>query len=132
MRFPKGRGFNLVNGLVVTVVLDDFVSLTGIFLGEIQEKDHHRKCDELNEFILIQLTYPVCVRQEKEIAEGTFCAINVDKIQFIFPGVKYSDKKHGKCDDQDDTYGDDKCEAVTDNAKYDEEKDHDQWNEDKW
>jgi len=123
MKFPKGRGFNLVNGLVVTVILDDFVSLTGIFLGEIQEKDHHRKCDDFNEFILIQLTCPVCVRKEQEVPEGTFCAINVDKIQFIFPGVKWSDKKHDKCGDQEEKYGDDKC---------DDDKDHDKWNEDKW
>ena len=127
MKFPKGRGFNLVNGLVVTVVLDDFVSLTGIFLGEIQEKNHHRKCEDFNEFILIQLTCPVCVKKEQEVPAGTFCAINVEKIQFIFPGLKYSDKKHNQCDDQDDNDGDDKCDN-----KCDVDKDHDKWNEDKW
>lgn len=132
MRLPKGLGFDIACGLVVTVVLDDFVSLTGTFLGEVQEKHHHhRKCDDLREFILIQLTSPLCRMKDQKIPEGTFCAINVDKIQFIFPGVKCPEKKHEEWDDQESKYGDDKCSDGCDN-KCDEDKDEDKWDNDKW
>ncbi|WP_378952288.1 hypothetical protein [Pelosinus sp. sgz500959] len=125
MKIPKGKGFDLVCGLVITVVLDDFTSLTGTFLGEIQEKCHHRRCDEFHEFILIQLTCPVCKKDGPKIAEGTFCAINVDKIQFIFPGMKCPDKKE-----------DDKCHEKSadtkENEQCDENKEHDSWDDNKW
>ena len=160
MKFPKGLGFDIACGLVVTIILDDFVSLTGTFLGEIQEKHHHhRKCNDLHEFILIQLTSPIDGRKEQKIPEGTFCAINVDKIQFIFPGVKCPDKKYDPCDDYDDSCDDDECCDKCDDKhddkcddkhddkcdeKYDdkyekkcdckcnEDKHQDKWNSGKW
>ncbi|MBC8015505.1 MAG: hypothetical protein H7X79_07160 [Sporomusaceae bacterium] len=152
MKFPKGLGFDIVCGLVVTVVLDDFVSLTGTFLGEVQEKHHHhRKCNDLHEFILIQLTSSICGRKEQIIPEGTFCAINIDKIQFIFPGVKCPDKKYDesdesdckcdddkyddKCDDKCDDKYDDKCDEKHDhkyNNKCNENKHQEKWDNGKW
>ncbi len=101
MKFPKGKGFDLICGLVITVFLDDCEKLTGTFLGEIQEQHHHKRLDDLHEFILIRLTCPFQERGRPEIPEGTFCAINVDQIKFITPGIqchklKYDDKFHDK------------------------------------
>ncbi len=130
MNFPKGKGFDLVCGLVITVVLDDFVRLTGTFLGEIREKHHHKRCDEFHEFILIQLTCPVCEKNGPEIPEGTFCSINVDKIQFIFPG-RCHNKKLDKCDDTCN----DTCTCTCDDTcddKWDDDEYHNKCDDDKW
>ena len=102
MKFSKSNGFALTCGVIITVVLDtvvhdDLVTLTGTFLGEIQEKHHHRKFDE---FLLIQLTRPFCIRGGPEIPEGTFCTINVDQILFITSGIKCNEKQDDKCQDK--------------------------------
>jgi hypothetical protein len=95
MIFPRGKGFDLAGGLVITVILDDLVALTGTFLGDTHE---HRGIR--HEFILIQLTRPFCRKGGPEIPEGTCCAINVENIQFIVPGVKCQDEMHeDECSD---------------------------------
>lgn len=111
MKFPKGKGFDLACGVVVTVVLDavvhnELVRLTGTFLGEIDDKHHHRKPECCQEFILIQLTTPFRDRSGLEIPEGTLVAINLCEILFIIPGRKCHDKWWcEKCQDKFD----DKC-----------------------
>lgn len=126
MKFPRGKGFDLACGVVVTIVLDtvvhdNLVTLTGTFLGEIEEKHHHRRCDECHEFILIQLTCPFCERGGPEIPEGTFVSINIDQILFAIPGKKCHDDKccekcHGKKHDKNHIINiscdrdDDKCD----------------------
>lgn len=103
MKFPKGKGFDLACGVVVTIVLnkvlrDDFVTLTGTFLGEIEENRHRKRVEDFHEFILIQLTCPFCERGGPEIPEGTFVAVNVEQILFAIPGKKcYEDKWCEKC-----------------------------------
>lgn len=100
MKFPINKGFDLSCGLVITVFLDDCETLTGTFLGEIQEQHRHKRLlDDLHEFILIQLTCPSRQRGGPEIPEGTFCAINVNQIKFITPGIPCHDK-HDKCHDK--------------------------------
>lgn len=107
MKFPKNKGFDLACGVVITIVLDTvlhdkLVTLTGTFLGEIQEKHHDKRGDNFHEFILIQLACPFCERGGLEIPEGTLCLINVDQILFIIPGMKCNDKKHDDiCDEKD-------------------------------
>lgn len=129
MNFPKGKGFDLVCGLVITVVLDNFM-LTGTFLGEIRERHHHKRCDEFHEFILIQLTCPVCEKNGPEIPEGTFCSINVDKIQCIFPG-RCHNKKQDKCDDTCNDTCNDTCDDTCDDTWNDDEY-HNKCDDDKW
>ncbi len=98
MRFPKGKGFDLACGLVITVVLDDCVSLTGTFLGDVHPPHHHVR----QEFILIQLTRPFCRKCCPDIPEGTCVAINVENIQFVFPGVNCPCDEHkDECEDHD-------------------------------
>lgn len=97
MKFPKSKGFNLVCGAVITVFLDNFQTLTGIFLGRVQKKHHHhnyhRRCRNFNEFILIQLTCPFSDQSGIIIPKGEVCAISVDKIQIIRPGSSHLDKE---------------------------------------
>ena len=104
MRFPRGKGFDLACGVVITVFLDDIVSLTGSFLGTAHGPHQH---GDLHEFILIQLTCPFRSRGGTRIPAGTFCAINVEQILFIVPGKK---SHHDKCHDgkNDDGCHDDK------------------------
>jgi len=93
MKIPHGKGFDLTGGLVITVVLDDRIALTGTFLGEIPDERgfHKDEChpkweQEEPEFILLQLT---CNFEESglpEIEAGTIVAINVEQILFVFPG----------------------------------------------
>jgi hypothetical protein len=101
VKFPKGKGFDLACGVVITVVLDamvhnELVRLTGTFLGEIDEKHHHRRFECCHEFILIQLTAPFHDRSDLEIPEGTLVAINLSEILFIIPGRKCHDKWENK------------------------------------
>lgn len=103
MKFSKLNDFELACGVVITVVLDkevhdELVTLTGVFLGDIQEKHHHKKFD-LHEFILIQLTCPFCEKGGLEIPAGTFCTINVDQILFITSGIKCHEMHDDKCND---------------------------------
>ena len=96
MKFPKGKGFDLACGAVITVVLnkvihDDLVTLTGTFLGEAEENRHHRRIDGFHEFILIQLTCPFCEKGGLEIPEGTFVAVNIEQILFTIPGKTYQE-----------------------------------------
>jgi len=109
VKFPKGKGFDLACGVVITVVLDavvdnELVRLTGTFLGEIEEKHRHRSFESCHEFILIQLTTPFCDRSGLEVPEGTLVAINACEILFIIPGRKSHDvwceKCHSKHDDK--------------------------------
>jgi hypothetical protein len=86
LRFPRGKGFDLACGIVITVFLDDFIPLTGTFLGNVHDP-HHRRSD-LHEFILIQLTCPFRSKRGAKIPAGTFCAINIEQILFIIPGKK--------------------------------------------
>lgn len=93
MKFPKGKGFDLAGGLVITVVLEDY-ALTGTFLGAIEERSCHDdspihvtvEVEEDVEFILLQLTCPLEVDDGPEFDVGTIIAINVQKILFIAPG----------------------------------------------
>lgn len=80
LHFPRSRGFNLGCGVVITVYLDNFQTLTGIFLGQAQE-DYYRRRRKSSEFIRIQLTRPFIT-----IPKGELCVISVDKIQAILPG----------------------------------------------
>jgi hypothetical protein len=128
MKFPRGKGFDLACGVVVTVVLntvvhDELVTLTGTFLGEIEEKHHHRRSDDFHEFILLQLTCPFCERGRTKIPEGTFVSINIDQILFTIPGRKCHDKKHDDkwCDKCHDKKHDDKCHDQ------DDDECHDNW-----
>lgn len=106
MKFPKGKGFDLASGVVVTVALDmvvhdEFVTLTGTFLGETEEKHHHRRLDDFHEFILIQLTCPFCEGGGLEIPAGTFVAVNIEQILFAIPGKTcHDDKWCDKCNDK--------------------------------
>jgi hypothetical protein len=97
LKFPKSKGFNLVCGVVITVFLDDFQTLTGIFLGQVQKNHHHhnyhRRYRNFNEFILIQLTCPLSDQSGIIIPKGEVCAISVDKIQIILPGSSHLDKE---------------------------------------
>ena len=103
MKFPKGKGFDLACGVVVTVVLntvvhDELVTLTGTFLGETEEKHHRRRCNDCHEFILIQLTCPFCAKGGPEIPEGTLVSINIEQILFTIPVKKcYDDNWCEKC-----------------------------------
>lgn len=112
MKFPKGKGFDLACGVVITVVLDavvhnELVRLTGTFLGEIDEKHHHRRSECCHEFILIQLTSPFCDRSGLEVPEGTLVAVNLCEILFIIPGRKCPEKWCDKCQSKfDDKCGD--------------------------
>jgi hypothetical protein len=98
MKFPKGKGFDIAGGLVITVVLDD-ITLIGRFLGEIEERYSHDddplivnvKVDNDPEFILLQLVCDVEGDDGPEIEAGTVVAVNVNKIQLIAPG--------GECED---------------------------------
>lgn len=123
MKFPKGKGFDLASGVVVTVVLntvvhDELVTLTGTFLGETEEKHHHKRFNDFHEFILIQLTCPFCEKGGPEIPEGTLVAINIEQILFTIPGKKcHDDKWCDKCHDKKnviniscDRDDDDKCD----------------------
>ena len=91
MKFPKGKGFDLSGGLVITVVLDAHV-LTGTFLGEIDSRHHGDPPIKVNanvnleqEFILLQLTCELALEDGPEFPVGTIIAINVQEIQFIVP-----------------------------------------------
>ena len=104
MKFSKSSEFDFACGVVITVVLDkvvhdELVTLTGIFLGEVHEKHHHRKSDDSHEFILIQLTCPFCEKGGPEVPVGTFCTINVDQILFIISGMKCHENHDDKCHD---------------------------------
>lgn len=88
MKYPKGKGFDLTGGLIVTVVLENY-SLTGTFLGEIESrycKDSPMYVNEESEFILLQLTCPVYVENGPDFLIGTIIAVNVEQILFIAPG----------------------------------------------
>lgn len=92
MKFPKGKGFDLAGGLVITVVLEDHV-LTGTFLGEINDRHHDDPPINVNvnvdvepEFILLQLTCELDLEDGPDFPVGTIVAINVQEIQFIVPG----------------------------------------------
>lgn len=80
LQFPKSRGFNLCCSVVITVLLDNSQTLTGIFLGQAQE-EYYRRRRKSSEFILIRLTRPFIT-----IPKGELCVISVDKIQAILPG----------------------------------------------
>ena len=92
MKFPKGQGFDLAGGLVITVVLDDHV-LTGTFLGESEDRHHddppiivNVTVDEDPEFILLQLTCELELKHGPDFPIGTIIAVNVQEILFIAPG----------------------------------------------
>lgn len=100
MRFPKNQGFDLIHGLVITVVLEERITLTGRFLGDIGDRGHdhcNEKIQPINvnvdidsEFILLQLICEVEVEDGPEFDVGTIVAVNIDRILFIAPG--------GECD----------------------------------
>jgi len=131
MRFPKGKGFDLASGVVVTVVLDKAVhekllTLTGTLLGEIEEKHHHRKIDDFHEFILIQLTCPFFEKGGPEIPEGTLVAINIEQILFVLPGKKgHEDKWCEKCHDQKQDKKHDKNHIINISCERDDDKGND-------
>jgi hypothetical protein len=100
MKFPKGKGFDLAGGLVITVVLEDVI-LTGTFLGEIEERHHDEpiicppavvNVDLDPEFILLQLVCDVRI-DGREFEEGTIVAVNVEQIQFIAAGGECQKKQ---------------------------------------
>jgi hypothetical protein len=124
MKFPKGKGFDLSGGLVLTIVLDDGFTLTGRFLGEAERKlsgnnncpSPHHGVDNEAEFILLQLTESVitsCKFREVLFPEGSVIAINVDQILFIGPGIN--------CENDDDYKKSHKKKG----HKKDHKKDHD-------
>lgn len=90
MKFPVGTGFDLTSGLVITVVLDDYV-LTGTFLGKVEERSCHDEqpiyvnVEEEAEFIFLQLTCALVDEGVLELPIGTIIAINVRKILFLAP-----------------------------------------------
>jgi len=97
MKIPKGKGFDLASGLLITVVLDDYV-LTGTFLGGIEDRHHNDppiqvNVEEETEFILLQLTCELEVEYRPEFPVGTIVAISVGKILFIIPGGECEDEK---------------------------------------
>jgi len=91
MKFPREQGFDLIGGLVITVVLEDY-PLTGRFLGEFEDRHCHDDAPTIvnvnreTEFILLQLVCPVDVENGPDFPIGTIIAINVDRILFIAPG----------------------------------------------
>ena len=100
MRFPDCKGFSLVCGVVITVFLEDRVTLTGTFLGEVHDHRRRRRFIDFHEFILIQLTCPFCAKGAPEIPRGTFVAINVAEIQFIIPGHGCHEKHNEECHEE--------------------------------
>jgi hypothetical protein len=106
LQFPKNKGFDLAGGIVITVFLDEFVHLTGTFLGDVHDQHHLKRRKDRHEFILIQLTCPFWDRGKTKLPEGTLCAINIDQIIFIIPGNKnhdnnnHGDDCHVKHDDE--------------------------------
>lgn len=113
MKYLKGKGLDFRCGAIITVVLEDGVTLTGTLLSDTKSCSHHRK-PNFHKNILIQLTCPFRGKCGPSIPEGTFCAINMSKILFIIPGVK-SDKKNDdvcqdKCDEKCHDDYDDKCD----------------------
>jgi len=100
MKFPKGKGFDLAGGLIITVVLDDY-AVTGTFLGASGDRHHDDlppihvdvRVEVEEEFILLQLTCPVKVERGVELPVGTIIAINVRQILFIAPGGTCEDDK---------------------------------------
>jgi len=92
MKFPKGHDFDLIGGLVITVFLEDNLSLTGTFLAEIEDRHHddptpiHVNVEEEAEFILLQLTCPFCAPGLPFLPVNTIVAVNVEQILFISPG----------------------------------------------
>jgi len=97
MKFPKGKGFDLAGGLIITVVLDDY-ALTGTFLGGVEERHHddplihvNAQVEDATEFILLQLTCSLEVEDGPGFPIGTIIAINVQEVLFIAPG--------GTCDE---------------------------------
>ena len=117
MRFPNCNGFTLACGLVITVFLEDRVTLTGTFLGEVHDRRRRRRFIDFHEFILLQLTCPFCEKGAPEIPRGTFVAINVEEIQFIVPGhcchekhdEECHEKFHEKCHEKHDEECHEKC-----------------------
>jgi len=95
LKIPKGKGFDLAAGAAITVFLDDFAPLTGLFLGDI-----HKRRDSFHEFILLRLTRPFVQKGGTKISAGTLCAINVEQILFIIPAQKPHD--HQCHDEQGD------------------------------
>lgn len=103
MKFPKRKGFELHCGLVITAVLDNGFSLTGTFLGEIEERHHdpiicppspvNVHVDNDSEFIFLQLKCPFCAPDLPYIPEETIVAVNVAQILFIFLGGECEIKK---------------------------------------
>lgn len=97
MKFPKEQGFDIIRGLVLTVVLSEY-SLTGRFLGGLEDRHCHDDSPTIinvnreNEFILLQLLCSVDVEDGPDFPAGTIIAINVDRILFIAPG--------GTCEDE--------------------------------
>lgn len=95
MRIPRQQGFDLIGGLVITVVLSEY-ALTGRFLGEFDDRHCHSDSPTIvnvnreNEFILLQLVCPVDIETRADLPIGTIIAVNVDRILFIAPG--------GECD----------------------------------
>ncbi len=103
MRFPKGKGFDLTGGLLITVVVDDVI-LIGTFLGATGDERHYQeyppvhvdlKCDNDPEFFLLQLKCGVLV-ESIDFPKGTIIAINVNRVQFIAIG--------GECDCDSEYY----------------------------
>jgi hypothetical protein len=100
MKIPKGKGFDITCGLLITVVLEDVI-LVGTFLGEFGDERSLKcppvhvdlKCDSDPEFFLLQLTCDVLV-DSVEFSSGTIVAINLNEVQFIAIG--------GDCDTEDD------------------------------
>ena len=89
MKFPKGKGFDLAGGLIITVVVDEY-ALTGTFLGESEDRHHDDppiivNVNEDPEFILLQLTCALKVDDRLEFPVGTIIAINVREILFVAP-----------------------------------------------
>lgn len=140
MKFPKGKGFDLSGGLVLTIVLDDGFTLTGRFLGEAERKysannnspSAHNMVDNEVEFILLQLTESVitsCKYREVLFPQGSVIAVSVDQILFIGPGIncENDDDYHKKGHKKKDHKKDHDCDCDLDDHEDDHEdkNDHD-------
>ncbi|MBU2703824.1 hypothetical protein Ga0466249_004974 [Sporomusaceae bacterium BoRhaA] len=112
MKIPKGKGFDLACGLLITVVLEDVV-LIGTFLGDFGNERSVKcppvhvdlKCDNDPDFFLLQLTCNVLV-DSREFDAGTIVAINSNEVQFIAIG--------GECDSECDSKCDSECDSECD------------------
>lgn len=92
MKIPKGKGFELNQNVVITVVTNEELVFTGRFLGGVQDRNCHKHCVDLDvtvpldpEFILLQLTCEVDEKHIPRLRVGAIVAISVSEIIFIAP-----------------------------------------------